>query len=132
MVERLANLRTLCFLASLDDKEALKKMLTDPPIKKIDLVFPLGSEVTARNMKGVTVKDALDAIYKQYKKKVGIHWPRGVSLLIGVQADDEFEEPYLAGFEWDPSESYTKFKVHQKATGDAPAGKKKKKGKEEE
>lgn len=48
----------------------LKKMLTDPPIKKIDLVFPLGLEVTARNLRGVTIKDALDAIYKQFKKKV--------------------------------------------------------------
>lgn len=48
----------------------LKKMLTTPPIKKIDLVFPLGLEVTARNLRGVTIKDALDAIYKQYKKKV--------------------------------------------------------------
>jgi hypothetical protein len=56
--------------ASLDDKETLKKMLTTPPVKKIDLHFPLGLEVTARNLKGVTIKDALDAIYKQYKKKV--------------------------------------------------------------
>ena len=48
----------------------MKKMLTTPPVKKIDLHFPLGLEVTARNMKGVTIKDALDAIYKQYKKKV--------------------------------------------------------------
>jgi hypothetical protein len=56
--------------ASLDDKEALKKMLTTPPVKKIDLHFPLGLEVTARNLKGVTIKDALDAIYKQYRKKV--------------------------------------------------------------
>jgi hypothetical protein len=32
--------------------------------------FPLGLEVTARNLKGVTIKDALDAIYKQFKKKV--------------------------------------------------------------
>lgn len=47
-------------------------------------------------------------------------------MLTAYQEDDEFENPYLAGFEWDPSESYTKFKVHQKATGDAPAGKKKK------
>lgn len=45
-------------------------MLTTPPIKKIDLVFPLGLEVTARNLRGVTIKDALDAIYKQFKKKV--------------------------------------------------------------
>lgn len=39
-------------------------------MKKIDLVWPLGLHVTARNMKGVTIKDALDAIYKQFKKKV--------------------------------------------------------------
>jgi hypothetical protein len=52
------------------EKSALKKMLTTPPIKKIDLHFPLGLEVTARNLKGVTIKDALDAIYKQYRKKV--------------------------------------------------------------
>lgn len=44
--------------------------LVNPPVKKIDLHFPLGLEVTARNMKGVTIKDALDAIYKQFKKKV--------------------------------------------------------------
>lgn len=36
----------------------------------MDLHFPLGLEVTARNLKGVTVKDALDAIHKQFKKKV--------------------------------------------------------------
>lgn len=45
-------------------------MLTTPPIKKIDLHFPLGLEVSARNLKGVTIKDALDAIHKQFKKKV--------------------------------------------------------------
>lgn len=44
--------------------------MTVPPIKKIDLKFPLGLEVTARNMKGVTIKDAMDAIHKQFKKKV--------------------------------------------------------------
>ena len=52
------------------EKSTLKKMLTEPPVKKIDLHFPLGLEVTARNLKGVTIKDALDAIYKQYRKKV--------------------------------------------------------------
>ena len=56
--------------STVEDKDMLKKMLTDPPIKKIDLVFPLGLEVTARNLRGVTIKDALDAIYKQFKKKV--------------------------------------------------------------
>ena len=55
---------------TIDDKDVLKKMLTTPPVKKIDLHFPLGLEVTARNLKGVTIKDALDAIYKQFKKKV--------------------------------------------------------------
>lgn len=52
------------------EKTSLKKMLTTPPVKKIDLHFPLGLEVSARNLKGVTIKDALDAIYKQYRKKV--------------------------------------------------------------
>jgi hypothetical protein len=52
------------------EKGYLKKMLTTPPVKKIDLHFPLGLEVSARNLKGVTIKDALDAIYKQYRKKV--------------------------------------------------------------
>ncbi|KAF2172863.1 hypothetical protein M409DRAFT_16817 [Zasmidium cellare ATCC 36951] len=102
---------------SIDDKEVLKKLLTTPPIKKIDLAFPLGLEVTARNLKGVTIKDAMDAIHKQFKKK----------------ADDELENPYLAGFEWDREECYTKFIVHQKATGEAPiGGSKKKKGKSED
>lgn len=48
--------------------------LVNPPVKKIDLHFPLGLEVTARNSKGVTIKDALDAIHKQFKKKVS--WVR--------------------------------------------------------
>lgn len=48
----------------------LKLYLVNPPVKKIDLHFPLGLEVAARNSKGVTIKDALDAIYKQFKKKV--------------------------------------------------------------
>ena len=41
-----------------------------PKVKKITLHFPLGLEVSARNMKGVTIKDALDAIHKQFKKRV--------------------------------------------------------------
>lgn len=100
--------------STVEDKDMLKKMLTTPPIKKIDLVFPLGLEVTARNLRGVTIKDALDAIYKQFKKK----------------ADDELTDPYLKGFEWDREECYTRFIVHQMKTGGQPAGegKKKKKG----
>lgn len=56
-----------------DDPTVLKKLLTTPPVKKIDLHFPLGLEVSARNLKGVTIKDALEAIHKQFKKKVSKH-----------------------------------------------------------
>lgn len=58
---------------TIDDKEALKKPLCTPMVKKVDLHFPLGLEVTARNLKGVTIKDAVDAIYKQFKKKVWLY-----------------------------------------------------------
>jgi hypothetical protein len=50
----------------------LKQPLCTPLIKKIDLVFPTGIEVTARNLRGVTIRDALDAIHKQLKKKVSV------------------------------------------------------------
>ncbi|AEO59104.1 hypothetical protein MYCTH_2315630 [Thermothelomyces thermophilus ATCC 42464] len=96
---------------TIEDKEILKKMLTTPPVKKIDLHFPLGLEVTARNLKGVTIKDALDAIHKQFKKR----------------ADDELDLPYLAGFEWDKEESWTRLIVHlRKDAGVASSSKKKK------
>jgi hypothetical protein len=107
--------------ATVEDKEILAIHLTKPPVKRIDLHFPLGMEVTARNMKGVTIKDALDAIHKAYKKR----------------SDDELEKPYLAGFEWDKEESWTRLVVHlqsQPATGgnsNVGGGKKKKKNKEE-
>jgi hypothetical protein len=55
---------------TVDDPSILKLHLTNPPVKRIDLYFPLGMEVTARNMMGVTIKDALDAIHKAFKKKV--------------------------------------------------------------
>jgi len=91
--------------STVEDKDALKKPLCLPLVKKVDLHFPLGLEVTARNLKGVTIKDALDAIHKQFKKK----------------QDDELDAPYLAGFEWDKEECYTRFIVHQKKTGEAPS-----------
>lgn len=56
--------------STVEDKEILALHLTKPPVKRIDLHFPLGMEVTARNLRGVTIKDALDAIHKAYKKKV--------------------------------------------------------------
>ncbi|KAA6411014.1 MAG: hypothetical protein FRX48_05325 [Lasallia pustulata] len=99
--------------STVEDKDALKKLLTTPPVKKIDLHFPLGLEVTARNLKGVTIKDALDAIHKQFKKK----------------ADDELDLPVLAGFEWDKEESWTRLKVHQKKEGAPSSSGKKKKNK---
>ncbi|EAQ84855.1 hypothetical protein CHGG_08869 [Chaetomium globosum CBS 148.51] len=101
--------------STIEEKDMLKKLLTTPPVKKIDLHFPLGLEVTARNLKGVTIKDALDAIHKQFKKR----------------ADDELELPYLKGFEWDKEESWTRLIVHlRKDAGQAPTTGKKKKGKE--
>ncbi|KAK3332254.1 hypothetical protein B0T19DRAFT_398032 [Cercophora scortea] len=104
--------------STVEDKDYLKKLLTTPPVKKIDLHFPLGLEVTARNLKGVTIKDALDAIHKQFKKR----------------ADDELELPYLAGFEWDKEESWTRLIVHlKKDAGQQNVSKKnKKKGNTEE
>ncbi|KAJ5563873.1 uncharacterized protein N7503_001362 [Penicillium pulvis] len=106
---------------TVEDKDILKLKLTNPPVKKIDLHFPLGLEVTARNLKGVTIKDALEAIHKQFKKK----------------ADDELEKPYLAGFEWDKEECWTRFIVHQTDKNTAPhqnenSKKSKKKKKDEE
>ncbi|PHH78572.1 hypothetical protein CDD80_6683 [Ophiocordyceps camponoti-rufipedis] len=104
---------------TVDDPSILKIHLTKPPVKKIDLHFPLGMEVTARNLKGVTIKDAMDAIYKAYKKR----------------ADDELDNPYLAGFEWDKEESWTRLVVHlqkQPSASGVGGGKKKKSKKEEE
>lgn len=102
---------------TVEDPAILKLPLTNPKVKKIDLHFPLGMEVTARNLKGVTIKDALDAIYKSYKKR----------------SDDELDKPYLAGFEWDKEESWTRLVVHLQAqptsTGGFSTGGKKKKGK---
>ncbi|KAJ9324942.1 hypothetical protein DTO027B5_3377 [Paecilomyces variotii] len=99
--------------SKLEDQDVLKKFLVTPPVKKIDLVWPLGLHVTARNMKGVTIRDALDAIYKQFKKK----------------ADDELENPVLAGFEWDKEECWTRLIVHQKKEGAPPPSTKKSKKK---
>jgi len=72
---------------SVDDKDILTKPLVTLLVRVIDLQFPLGTVVTARNKFGVTIKDAMDAIYKTQKKK----------------ADDELTDPYLRGFEWPPA-----------------------------
>lgn len=97
--------------STVEEPAILKTLLTNPPVKKIDLQFPLGIEVTARNLKGVTIKDALDAIFKAYKKRT----------------DDELDNPYLVGFEWDKEESWTKLVVHLSKNSSAPIEKGKKK-----
>ena len=53
---------------------------------------------------------------------------------MAFQTDDELEKPYLAGFEWDKEESWTRLVVHlqsQPATGGGGfgGGSKKKKNK---
>ncbi|KAF5009207.1 hypothetical protein FDECE_4572 [Fusarium decemcellulare] len=104
---------------TVEDPSILKLHLTKPPVKRIDLHFPLGMEVTARNMRGVTIKDALDAIHKAYKKR----------------SDEELDKPYLAGFEWDKEESWTQLVVHlqsQPATSGGFGGGRKKKHREED
>jgi len=98
---------------SLGEPDTLKKNLTAPPMNRVDLQFPLGLHVTARNRKGVTIKDALDAIYKQMKKR----------------QDDELEDPYLEGLIYDPTDSdlgYGTMQVVLKKQGAPPSGKKKK------
>lgn len=50
-----------------------------------------------------------------------------------MQADDELDLPYLAGFEWDKEESWTRLIVHlQKDAGQPMTSKKKKKAAAEE
>ena len=88
-------------------------------------------------MKGVTIKDALDAIHKQFKKKVSK--PPSFQWFIGAdtddsrleQQDDELELPVLAGFEWDKEESWTRLIVHQKKEGQVSSTSKKNKKKAE-
>ncbi|KAL6890691.1 hypothetical protein GGI43DRAFT_415515 [Trichoderma evansii] len=101
----------------LDNDQLLTVSLTTPPIKSITLKFPHGKEVVARNMKGLTIGDAMSAIYKANKNR----------------ADDELDNPYLKGFAWEEGVNY--FEVHlqsQPATGmsSSGGGKKKKKNKD--
>ncbi|KAF5654000.1 WD repeat containing protein [Fusarium sp. NRRL 25303] len=85
---------------TVDDTSILHKHLTNPPVDRIDLRTPLETKITASNPKGVTIKNALDAIYKAYKDT----------------SDEDLDEPYLAGFEWDNQESWTELIVHLRST----------------
>lgn len=44
-----------------------------------------------------------------------------------MQEDDELDAPYLAGFEWDKEESWTRLIVHLSKEAGGPAPKKSKK-----
>lgn len=96
---------------TLQEPDIMKKMATSPPMSKLDLRFPLGLTCTVRNKKGITVKDCLDVLWKQFRKK----------------ADDELDQPYLAGFHFD-KEDYGcgALLVVLKKESDAPQGKSKK------
>jgi hypothetical protein len=78
---------------TVEDPAVLKQPLTDPKLKKITLHFPLGLEVTARNMKGVTIKDALDAIHKQFKKRVSTYHTFPYRPLLQHQLRDRLAPP---------------------------------------
>lgn len=95
------------------EQDLLPKLFTTPPLKSVELLFPqTGLTITARNLKGVTFQDALDAIYKHNKKR----------------ADDELSEPYLAGFYVDEDDlGHAIVRVGVGKEG-APIGKKKKGG----
>lgn len=56
---------------SIDEPQILSKHLVEPPVRSIDM--HLGNNIVVRagmNKNGVTIKDAMNAIYKHYKKKV--------------------------------------------------------------
>ncbi|KAI2615811.1 hypothetical protein GGS26DRAFT_579021 [Hypomontagnella submonticulosa] len=72
--------------STVEEKDILKKPLVTPMVRSINLITSTNIVLTARNRHGVTIKDALDAIHKNYKKR----------------ADDELDRPYLVGFEWAP------------------------------
>lgn len=50
-------------------------------------------------------------------------------ILVSMQADDELDQPFLAGFEWDKEESWTRLIVHLQRESGAPMSSKKKKNK---
>ena len=74
---------------TVEEKEILGKQLVEPPVKAIDLYLnePMPGDqeapmfVTARSRTGVTIKDALTAIHKHYRKKASQY----VSTLLPTQ-----------------------------------------------
>lgn len=53
----------------LDKLDWMQEPITNPPVSRIDLKFPQSLTLTVRKPKGVTVKDAMDTIYKKFKHK---------------------------------------------------------------
>lgn len=104
MTQWLSQSMSTCLLAccrkinkspnTVDDPSILKIHLTKPPVKRIDLHFPLGMEVTARNLKGVTIKDAMDAIHKAYKKRVSYHLKHAHSGISRIYHDTDITLPH--------------------------------------
>jgi len=122
-------------LADHPDAGNLKKPITNPPISKLHLRFPTGITLTARNKNGVTIKDAFDVIWKQYRKKVWsicILWlahsgeTAANMFLVRQQADDEIDLPVLARLEFDAEDyGFGTLLVRCKKEADAAPKKKK-------
>lgn len=58
--------------------------------------------------------------------------PNMLTVFVTLQADDELDLPYLAGFEWDKDESWTRLIVHLKRDAGPSGGSKKKNKKGED
>lgn len=56
-------------IEDLDKLDWMQEPITSPPVSRIDLKFPQSLTLTVRKPKGVTVKDAMDTIYKKFKHK---------------------------------------------------------------
>lgn len=67
----------------------MKEPITNPPVNRIDLRFPQSLTLTCRKPRGyVSVKDAMDTIYKKFKSK----------------QDEDLAERTLVELEWDPND----------------------------
>lgn len=106
---------------SVADRDALKKMLTNPPVKSIEFCMPLtsdtaGIEFKVVKPKGVTIKDALDKLSKKYKDKHEEDLPFGE------------DKAFLHGFVWNPHLEKFIIQLGAEVHGSG-SGKKKKKNK---
>jgi len=110
--------------SSAADKEVLKKMLTDPPVKSIEFCMPLtsdtaGIEFKVVKPKGVTIKDVMDKLSKKYKDKHDEDLPFGE------------QRAFLQGFVWNAHLQKFIVQLGEESLGGG-SGKKKKKEKKED